>query len=61
MSNVGMKWAFLNAPWDFSHLLCHGVSSCCSPGEEEAVQAGDLQPPLVSQDGQAVTHTLALT
>lgn len=55
-----MKWAFFNAPWGFIHLLCHGASSCCSPGEEEAVQSGDLWPPLVSQDGHAVTRALAL-
>lgn len=58
---MGIKWAFLNASWDFINSLCHGVSSCCSPGEEEAAQSGDLQPPLVSQDGHAVTHALALT
>lgn len=61
MSNVGMKWAFLNAPWDFICLFCHRVALFCSPGEEEAVQSGDLRMPLVSQDGHAMTHALALT
>lgn len=55
-----MKWAFLNALWDFVHWIFHGVSSCCSPGEEEAAQPNDLWPPLVSQDGHTVTHMLAL-
>lgn len=59
-SSVGMKWAFLKAPWDFVHWLFHGVSSCCSPGKEEAAQPADLWPPLVSHDGQAVTHVPAL-
>lgn len=59
-SNVEMKWAILNAPWDFVRWLFHEVSSCCSPGEEEAAQPADLWPPLVSQDGHAVTHVLAL-
>lgn len=59
-SNVEMKWAILNAPWDFVRWLFHEVSPCCSPGEEEAAQPADLWPPLVSQDGHAVTHVLAL-
>lgn len=42
-------------------LFCHRVALCCSPGEEEAVQSGDLWMPLVSQDGHAMTHALALT
>lgn len=61
LSHVGMKRAFLNAPWDFTNFLHHGLSSCCSPGEEEAAQSAVLCPPLVSQVGHAVAHALVLT
>lgn len=38
-----------------------GLPHAAAQVEEEAVQSGDLWPPLLSQDGHAVTRALALT